>query len=85
MRLRYRRWIVRCLELAVLFCLILPGLRGVNLASDETQDRRLHYIVRHWHADGTHEDDEGYLQEGSSAVTIHVKQKKGEKKNGRDL
>ncbi len=82
MRLRYRRWIVRCLELAVLFCLILPGLRGVNLASDETQDRRLHYIVRHWHADGTHEDDEGYLQEGSSAVTIHVKQKKGETFSG---
>lgn len=82
MRVQYRRWIVRCLELAVLFCLILPGLRGVNLASDKTQDRRLHYIVRHWHADGTHEDDEGYLQEGSSAVTIQVKQKKGETFSG---
>lgn len=81
MGLRSRRWIVRCLELVVLFCLILPSLRGVNLASDDTadsKDKRLHYIVRHWHADGTHTDDEGYLKEGDSTKVVYVKPKSGE-------
>ena len=78
---RYRRWIRWCLGLAVLFCLILPSLRRTNLASNdstEVTDKRLHYIVRHWHADGTHEDKDGYLKEGDPAVTVPVRQKAGE-------
>lgn len=82
---RCRQWIRRCLELALLFCLILPGLRGLTLASNDTadvKDEKLHYIVRHWYADGTHTDDEGYLVEGDPTVTIHVKKRDGETFSG---
>ena len=85
MGFRYRQWTKHCLLLAVLFCLILPGLSGITMAlndSTDVKDKRLHYIVRHWHADGTHEDKEGYFKEGDPAVTIHVEQKEGETFSG---
>lgn len=85
MGFRYRQWTKYCLLLAVLFCLTLPGLIGITVAlndSTDVKDKRLHYIVRHWHANGTHEDDEGYLEEGDPAVTIHVKRKEGETFSG---
>ena len=85
MGFRYRQWTKYCLLLAVAFCLILPGLREITMAlndSSDIKDKRLHYIVRHWHADGTHEDDDGYLKEGDTTVTIHVRQREGETFSG---
>ena len=84
MGFRYKHWTKFCLPLALLFCLILPSLGRSIWASNDSADEKLHYIVRYWHADGTHEDEGGdkeqYLEKGSSSVIIDAKKKakKGE-------
>lgn len=60
----HKKWFRRYLAVIILFCLLLQSMSGTITASDNASDnstKGMHFIVRHWHADGSSEDIEGYL------------------------
>lgn len=65
----HKKWLRRYLAVVILFCLLLQSMSGTITASDNSSKNNtegMHFIVRHWHADGSSEDIEGYLHEDGS-------------------
>ena len=59
----------KVIMLVLCVCMMATGI-GTVVKADSVPDTRLHYIVKHWHIDGSSSVNEGYISPGDKSLSI---------------